>query len=93
MNTYVLLGKYSAKALKSASPERTKDANKLVEKLGGKIRSIHSLLGDIDLLMLADFPGNEEAMKAAVGLAKLTGIGFSTYPALSVDRFDKIITD
>jgi hypothetical protein len=38
---------------------------------------------------MVDFPGINEAMKASVALAKLTGIGFSTCVAVSVEDFDK----
>jgi len=38
-----------------------------------------------------DFPGVAEAMKASVALAKLTGIGFTTSPAVPIEEFDKLV--
>ncbi len=90
MAKFVMLGKYSADALKGASAERTKKGVELIEKSGGKVVSILALLGCYDILLMVDFPGINEAMKASVALAKLTGIGFSTCAAMSVEDFDKL---
>jgi hypothetical protein len=35
----------------------------------------------------------EEAMKASVGLHKLTGIAFTTAPAVSVEVFDNLMAE
>ncbi len=93
MATYFLFGKYTHEAMKGMSPERTTEANKLIEKFGGKVKEIYALLGDIDLVIIADFPGNSEAMKASIALSKLTNISFKTAPAVSVEEFDKLITE
>jgi uncharacterized protein with GYD domain len=91
MATFVMLGKYSPTAMKGMSPDRTVEAVKLIEKCGGKVESMYVLLGDHDLLLIVDLPGNDEAMKVSVGLSKATGIGFTTAPAVNVDRFDEMI--
>jgi len=43
------------------------------------------------LAFVVDFPGMAEVLKASVALTKLTGIGFTTSPAISVEEFDKIV--
>ncbi|CUT04022.1 GYD domain-containing protein [Candidatus Chrysopegis kryptomonas] len=93
MATYFLFGKYTHEAMKGMSPERTAEANKLIEKFGGKVKEIYALFGEIDLVIIAEFPGNSEAMKASIALSKLTNISFKTAPALSVEEFDKLITE
>ncbi len=93
MATYFLFGRYTHEAMKGMSPERTTEANKLIEKFGGKVKEIYALLGDIDLVIIADFPGNSEAMKASIALSKLTNISFKTAPAVGVEEFDKLITE
>ena len=90
MAKFVMLGKYSSESIKGISPDRTKKGIEAIEKAGGKVNSIFALLGDYDLLLVVDFPGINEAIKASVALTKLTGIGFNTSPAVSVDEFDKI---
>jgi hypothetical protein len=42
-------------------------------------------------VFIVDFPGVSEAMKASIGITKMTGIGFQTMPAVSVDEFDRLI--
>ena len=91
MAKFVMLGKYSSEAIKGIAADRTKRGIEIIEKSGGKVNSIFALLGNYDLLFVADFPGIAEAMKASVALTKLTGIGFTTSPAMSVEEFDKVV--
>jgi uncharacterized protein with GYD domain len=91
MATFLMFGKYSAQAIKEASPKRTKDAEALIQKLGGKVQAVYALLGEIDLLAVVDLPGIEAAFQASVALGKMTGISFTTCPAIPVEEFDKIL--
>lgn len=91
MATFVMLGKYSAEAIKGISPDRTAKANAAVKNLGGEIKSMYALLGKYDLVFVIDFPGIEEAMKASIAMNKLTGISFTTSQAIPVSRFDDIM--
>ncbi|MBN1823852.1 MAG: GYD domain-containing protein [Endomicrobiales bacterium] len=91
MSSFFMFGKYTADALKGISGERTKKAVEIVEKLGGKITSMSVLLGQYDLVLITDFPGVESAMRASIALNKLTGIAFTTAPAVSVEQFDSMM--
>lgn len=91
MATFLMFGKYSAQAIKEVSPQRTQAAGDLIRKLGGKIIAVYALLGETDLLAVVDLPGIEAAIKASVDLSKMTGISFTTCPAIPVEEFDKII--
>jgi uncharacterized protein with GYD domain len=91
MATFVMFGKYSAQAIKEASPKRTKAAEDLIKKLGGKVQAMYALLGETDLLLIVDLPGIESAVQTSVALGKMTGISFTTCPAIPVKEFDKII--
>ena len=73
------------------SADRTSKAVALIEELGGEIKGMYALLGAYDFVMIVDLPKIETAMKASLGLSLLTGISFSTYPAVTVDDFDRII--
>lgn len=90
MATFIMCGKYSLEALKGIKAERTTKSVKLIEKFGGKVKAMYAVLGERDLVLILDFPGIEEAARASIALTKMTGIAFSTNPAISVDRFDKI---
>ena len=54
---------------------------------------MYALLGEKDLVIILTFPGVEEAMKASVALSKLTGVSFTTSPAVTVEEFDKMMTE
>jgi uncharacterized protein with GYD domain len=75
------------------SASRTEKANKLFQKYGGEIKSIYALLGDIDLVIIATFPGTEQAVKSSIAVSKLTGIAFTTSEAIAVEDFDRMISD
>ncbi|HOO39230.1 MAG TPA: GYD domain-containing protein [Deltaproteobacteria bacterium] len=93
MATFFLFGKYSVEALKEMSADRTKKVETLIEKFGGKVHSMYALFGEKDLVFILDFPSPQDAMKASVAMTKLTGISFSTSPAVTVDEFDKLMRD
>ncbi len=88
---FVMLGRYSLKGLEGASAQRTKKANAIVEKAGGRVESIFALMGKYDLVIIADFPAVPAAMKASIDIGKLTGISFHSLPAVPVDEFDRLI--
>ena len=90
MATYVMFGKYSSEAIKGISSGRTKKAVDLIKACGGKINSMHVLLGTYDLLCIVDLPALKDAVKVSIDLTKQTGIAFTTSPAVTVEEFDKI---
>ncbi len=90
MATFLMFGKYSAEAMKGMSPERTQKAVSLVKQLGGEVKAAYAMLGKYDLLVVVELPGIEAAMKASLSLAKMTGIGFTTAPAVTIEEFDKL---
>ena len=91
MAKYLMLGKYSAEAVKGIAAERTKKVSEVIEKTGGKVEAMYALLGNYDLAFIADFPGTKEVLKASIIITKLTGIAFTTSPAISVEEFDKVV--
>jgi len=93
MTTFIMFGKYSPEAVKGMSAKRTEKANQEIKKHGGNIKSMYALLGEHDLMFIVDFPGEKEVMKASCALNKLTGISFSTCPAVTVEEFDRLISE
>jgi uncharacterized protein with GYD domain len=80
MATFFMFGRYSAEAI-------------LIKKFKGEVQGMYSLLGEKDLVFILTFPGIEQAMKASVALSKMTGISFTTVPAVTVEEFDKMMTE
>ncbi|UCE46230.1 MAG: GYD domain-containing protein [Phycisphaerales bacterium] len=91
MATFFMFGKYSSEALREMSAQRTDKAVGLIKKLGGQVNSMYALLGERDLVLIVDFPELEQAIKASVALTKMTGVSFTSSPAVPVEEFDKLI--
>ncbi len=93
MATFFMFGNYSSEAVKGINAERTNNAISLIRKFGGEVDSMYALLGEKDLALIVDFPGTEQAMKASIALGKSTGISFTTAPAVTVEKFDKMMAE
>jgi len=93
MATFFMFGKYTSEAVKKIGIERTQQAINEIKKLGGEVNAMHVLLGEYDLLFCINLPGVNEAIKASVTLTQLTGISFTTCPAITVEAFDQVITE
>jgi uncharacterized protein with GYD domain len=93
MATYVMFGNYSLKGIKKASAVRTDEAREIIEAHGGKLKEAYALLGSVDLVVLVELPDTASAMQASLELSRLTGISFTTAPALPVAEFDALLED
>ncbi|MEW5815311.1 MAG: GYD domain-containing protein [Spirochaetota bacterium] len=93
MSKFFMFGKYTSDAIKGIKSERTKKATAIIEKFGGKLESIYALMGEYDIVIIGDFPEIQAALKTSIALNKLTGISFSTSPAITVEEFDKIAAE
>lgn len=91
MATFVMLGKYSREAMAQISAERTEKFVKMITELGGTVRAMYATLGEVDLVIVVELPGVEQAAKASVLVSKDTGIHFSTHPAIAVKDFDQLM--
>jgi len=92
MNTFFLFGKYSVEAVKGIHPERTAKAIKIIEKTGGKIKGMYALLGDYDLVLIVEGTDMDKIVRMSVDLFSITGIHFSTFPAMTVEYFDMLLS-
>jgi len=90
MAKFFMYGKYSPEAMKGISAERTQKAMDVIAKAGGKVNSAYAFLGKYDIVLITDFPAVADVMKASIGLNKLTGITFTSFPAITIEEFDKI---
>ena len=88
MTTFFMFGKYSREAVKGIAAKRTAKAEQLITGFGGKMRSVYALLGEYDLVIIADLPGTHEAAHASIEITKETGISFATSPAIAMADFD-----
>jgi uncharacterized protein with GYD domain len=91
--TFILYGKYTPDGLKTMSVERTEDAVDVIEKCGGQVEGMYATLGPHDLVFILSFPTVEDAIKCSVFLSRMTGIGFTSSPAVSVEQFDQMMSE
>ena len=91
MITFFMLGGFSSKRFKGMRPKDTERAERLIEKFGGRIESMYTVLGEKDLVLILSFPGVKQALKASDALSKMTGISFAAVPAIRVQAFDQLM--
>lgn len=92
MITFFMCGKYSFEAVKEIHPERTRKAVKVIEAMDGKVKGMYAILGDYDLVLIVEAPDLDAIVKISVDLHMMTGIHFSSFPAMPVDYFDTVIS-
>ncbi len=90
MATYVLFGKYTVEGLKGISAKRSEQAKALIKKHGGELKGGYAMLGGVDLMLIVELPDTGRAMATSAALAKLTGVAFTTSPAVTIEEFDKL---
>ena len=91
MATFFMFGKYSPESMKQISEERTRRVLEIARQHGGEIKDMYAILGAYDLVLIAEFPEMEQALKASVTITREMGISFSTLPAIPVEEFDRIV--
>ena len=90
MATFFMFGKYTSESIREISIERTDQVVKEIKKLKGKVNAMHALLGEYDLLFCVDLPNIEAAVQVSLKLVRLTGISFTTFPAMPIKAFDEL---
>ena len=93
MGLFVMEGRYSLEAVSGVSAARTQKAAEIAQKYNGSIKSIYALLGNKDILIIAEFPDVNSAMKASVVFSREFKISFSTHPAVKVEDFDRMMSE
>ncbi len=93
MTTFFFFGNYTRDAAEGVNAKRTERAENTIQGYGGKLRSIYALLGEYDIVIIADLPGVQEAVQVSIEIMRETGISFTTAPALPVVEFDRLFTE
>ena len=91
MATFFMFGKYSAEGIENINVDRTREAHRVIESLGGKIKAIYALMGEHDLVLISELPRMAEAMQASVALKRLMDIAFYTVAAMPIEEFDELV--
>jgi len=94
MAMYVMLTTLTSEGRRTLKerPERIKEVNQEVEKMGVKILQQYAVLGPYDFVNILDAPNNEVISKVAVELGSRGTIQTTTLPALPIDDFIQAVT-
>ena len=90
MAKFLMLGRYSTEGIKGITTERTQKVIDAIKRLDGKVDLMYALMGSYDVAFAVDFPEHNEALEASLVLTKLTNINFTTFPAFTIEEFDKV---
>ncbi len=93
MAVYLMLTNLTDEGRKTVKekPERIKEVNREVEKMGVKILSQYALLGGYDFVNVIEAPDNQTIAKVAVDLGARGTLQTTTLPAISVEEFTKMM--
>jgi len=89
MGVYVVLSRLTddgRKTLKS-KPERVKEVNEEIMKMGAKVVHQFALLGQFDFLTILEAPNDKTIAKILVELGSRGTLETTTFPAIPVDDF------
>ena len=89
MGVYIILSRLTdegAETLKE-KPERVKEVNEELEKMGVKVLQQYVVFGEYDFVNIVEAEDNVTVMKAMVELASRGTIRTVTMPAVPVDEF------
>jgi uncharacterized protein with GYD domain len=88
MPTYISLMKYTAKGIENIAetPQRTQESIKLLEKLGGKLVGLYTVMGEYDLVGIAETPSDDAAMAFLLALGAGGNVRTTTMRAFTQEE-------
>ena len=93
MPTYILLMKLTEQGIKDIknASQRTEQAVKQLEAMGGKLISIYTVMGEYDYVAIGEAPSDEVIMTFLLGLGSLGNVRTTTLRAFTREEFAQII--
>jgi uncharacterized protein with GYD domain len=93
MPTYITLLRWTQKGAENIkeSPTRLAAAKKAFEAAGGKMTQFYLVMGQYDMVSIAEAPDDETASKMALAVAAAGGVRTETLRAFTEDEYRKII--
>jgi len=86
METYIMLTKLTDQGRKTIKekPKRTKEVNKEVEAMGGKVLAQYAVLGPYDFVNVVQAPDNKTIAKISLELGSRGTMEIMTLPVVTV---------
>ena len=89
MGYYIMLNSLTDEGAKTVkkNPERIKEVNAEVEKMGVKVLAQYAVMGPYDFINILEASSNEAVTQVAVELASRGSMKVMTLPAIPIDEF------
>jgi uncharacterized protein with GYD domain len=89
MAKYIMLSTLTDEGRKTIKmkPERIKEVNKEIEKMGVKVLSQYAVLGPYDFVNIVEAPDNETISRVSIELGSRGTVQLMTLAAIPVDEF------
>ena len=93
MPTYIYLYKLTDQGIKNIKemPQRIEKAIEASEAMGGKVLGVYSVLGEYDLVSIAEFPNDETVLTLALALGGQGNVRSTTLKAFTKEEFAEIV--
>jgi len=91
MPTYIMLSTLTSQGAKTLKlkPERIKEVDREVERMGGRIISQYAVLGPYDFITILEAPDNETVTRISLEIGARGSVKILTLAATDVDEFIK----
>lgn len=89
MGKYIMLSTLTDEGRKTVKmrPERIKEVNKELEKMGVKVVEQYAVLGPYDFVNIVEAPNNEAISKVAIELGSRGTLKLMTLAAIPINKF------
>ena len=93
MATYIFLYKLTDQGIKNIKemPQRIEKAIEASEAVGGKVLGVYSVLGEYDLVSIAEFPNDETVLSLALAFGSQGNVRSTTLKAFTKEEFAEIV--
>ena len=90
MPKYIMLSNLTAEGRKTVKmrPERIKEVNDEIEKMGAKVLEQYAVLGEYDFINILEAPNNETISKVSIELGSRGTIQFITLAAMPIEDLE-----
>jgi uncharacterized protein with GYD domain len=95
MPTYIILVNLTQEGIKNIkeSPNRLDAAKKAFQAFGGELKEFYLVMGQYDMVVVAEGPDDETAAKLALAIGSQGAINTETLRAFTEDEYRKIIAE
>ena len=91
MGKYIMLTTLTDEGRKTVKmrPERIKEVNTELEKMGVKVHAQYAVLGPYDFINILEAPDNETISRVAIELGSRGTVQLVTLSAIAIDKFEE----